>query len=665
MSKRLLSSDTEADKTIRACIEAKPPRSFVVRAGAGSGKTTSLIKALACVLEVHGQSIRRKRQQVACITYTDLAAKEVSGDVEANPLVRVSTIHSFYWSIIKSFQADIKLWVVANIEVRLVQLGEDAAHFSSRTRVQTKENNARDVQRYTAHRNAMPKVKAFSYGMGSDYPKGVLGHDDIIKIANFLLMERPLFRRLVALGFPFIFVDESQDTMMDVVESFRRIEVDMRGQFCLGFFGDPMQKIYLTGIGNVAHDGNWKDIDKPENYRCAQTVLAVANAVREPGDGLKQICSAMKEADGAMEPIVGTARLFVLPSSIDRQHALGHIREWTARINDDDGWRGDRAEDVKVLVIVHRMAAKQMGFGEIYAALNDGAPASLKQGFQDATAWPLRPFTSFVLPIVTAMKSGDEFTAMNLLRQFSPRLKAGAQPGKDVAASLREIRASVLRLVEMMEPAAASTREVLDHLRQFDLFVFDHRYQRALDLVLGEPEPEPNAEHAGAGNPAPATKPAVAEGGDNEEDQGGVSAASDAAVLAFLECGAAEIWPYQRYVAAESPFATQHGVKGAEFDRVLVVMDEEESDFNLYNYEKYFGITPLSPNDKKKIDAGEDNILSRTRRLLYVCCTRARRDLILALFTADETSAREKVMTSGLLPKDCIHGSDVLAAVNT
>lgn len=664
MSKRLLSSDTEADKTIRACIGAKPPQPFVVRAGAGSGKTTSLIKALACVLELHGPSLRRKKQQVACITYTDLAAKEVSEDVEANPLVRVSTIHSFYWSIIKSFQSDIKLWVVANIEARLVQLGEDAANFSNRTRAQTKENNARDVQRYTAQRNAMPKVKAFTYGMGSDYQKGILGHDDIIKIANFLLMERPLFRRLVALGFPFIFVDESQDTMVDVVESFKRVEVDMRGQFCLGFFGDPMQKIYLTGIGNVTHDGSWMDIDKPENYRCAQSVLAVANAVREPDDGLKQIRGAMREVDGAaMEPIVGTARLFVLPSSLDRQQALSQVRELTARVNDDDGWRGDRAEDVKVLVIVHRMAAKRMGFGEIYAALNDGAPASMKQGFQDATAWPLRPFTAFVLPIVTAMKSNDEFTAMNLLRQFSPRLKAGAQPGKDVAASLREIRASVLRLVELMEPAAASIREVLDHLRQFGLFTFDQRYQRALDLMLDESDE--SVDHTSVGGPTTATRPAATEGGESDEEQGGGSASSDAAVLAFLGCGAAELWPYRRYVAAESPFATQHGVKGAEFDRVLVVMDEEESDFNLYNYEKYFGIAPLSSNDQKKIDAGEDNILARTRRLLYVCCTRAKRDLVLVLFTADESSAREKVKSSGLLPEDCIMSSDSFAAMST
>jgi len=655
MSKRLLSSDTDADRAIRACIEATPPRPFVVRAGAGSGKTTSLIKAIACVLQVHGSSLRRKKQQVACITYTELAAEEVSADVEANHLVHVSTIHSFYWSIVKSFQADIKTWVVTNIHERLAKLRDDEARFTNRTRPQTRENNRRDVRRYTSQLNAMAKVKSFTYGMGSDYPKGILGHDDVIRIASFLLKERPLFRRLVGLRFPFIFVDESQDTMAEVVESFKLVETDMRGQFCLGFFGDPMQKIYLTGIGNVAPEAGWEDIDKPENYRCAQSILAVANAVRLPGDGLQQVRGAMKEVDGVLKPVVGTARLFVLPSALDRQDALSRVREWTARNNDDDGWRGERAEDVKVLVIVHRMAAMRLGFGGIYAAMNDGAPAGFKQGFQEGNAWPLRPFMAFVLPIVTAMKNGDEFAAMNLLREFSPRLKAGALPGKDVAGSLREIRTSVLHLIELMEPDAATIRQVLDHLRQSGLFALDQRYERAMDLVADEPGQ--NADQAAA---AAAAEQAARADGDDEADREG-AASTDAVVQAFLKCNAAELWPYRGYVAAESPFATQHGVKGAEFDRVLVVMDEEESEFNLYNYEKYFGIEPLSRNDEEKLQAGEDNILARTRRLLYVCCTRAKRDLVLALFTGDEASAREKVEKSGLLPTDCILGSDALA----
>lgn len=654
MSRRLLSSDTDADRAIMACIVASPPIPFVVRAGAGSGKTTSLIKALTCVLQVHGATLSSKKRQVACITYTDLAAREVSQDIEASPQVHVSTIHSFYWTIIKSFQADIKSWVISNIQERLLKLAEDEARFTNRTRPQTRENNKRDVRRYTSQRDAMSKVVTFTYGMGSDYPKGVLGHDDVIKIANFLLIARPLFRRLVGQKFPFIFIDESQDTMVEVVECFKRIEIDMRGQFCVGFFGDPMQKIYLTGVGNVEPESGWRVIDKPENYRCAGRILALANSIRSKGDGLEQVRGAMKMVDGNLEPIAGTARLFLLSSSMDRKDALGQVRDWTAKANGDDYWRGELAEDVKVLVIVHRMAAKRLGFGGIYAALNDGASAGLKQGFQQGNAWPLRPFLAFVLPLVTAMKEGDEFLAMNLLREFSPRLRAGVQSGGNVAGTLRDVRSSVLRLVELMDSGGSTTREVLEHIRLTGLFALDQRYERLLDLVVDEP-PQSGGEAAAVEASAQAAPASGA-----EEDALAESASMDEVIQAFLGCAAAELWTYRSYVTSESPFATQHGVKGAEFDRVLVVMDEEESDFNLYNYEKFFGIAPLSANDDEKMLAGEDNVWARTMRLLYVCCTRAKRDLALVLFTSDPASARAKVETLGLLPPDCILGTDAL-----
>jgi len=47
MTSRIGSPDTQADIDVRDCLAQVPPRSFVMVAGAGSGKTTSLIKALA------------------------------------------------------------------------------------------------------------------------------------------------------------------------------------------------------------------------------------------------------------------------------------------------------------------------------------------------------------------------------------------------------------------------------------------------------------------------------------------------------------------------------------------------------------------------------------------------------------------------------------------
>ncbi|MFK5057935.1 ATP-dependent helicase, partial [Klebsiella pneumoniae] len=64
-------------------------------------------------------------------------------------------------------------------------------------------------------------------------------------------------------------------------------------------------------------------------------------------------------------------------------------------------------------------------------------------------------------------------------------------------------------------------------------------------------------------------------------------------VQAFLDCQIRELWAYRRYITEESPFATHHGVKGAQFERVLVVIDDEEAAFHQYSYGKYFGYSPL------------------------------------------------------------------------
>lgn len=634
MSRRLNSPDTEADKEIQACIRATPPQPFVVRAGAGSGKTTSLIKALDCVMSSHGATMRQKKQQVACITYTDLAANEIRLDVNDSPLVHVSTIHSFYWTISKTFQTDIKNWLAGDIQLRIDELVEKARNFGSRVLASTRENNAIDQQRYASHLDAIKKVKTFNYGVGSDYPKGILGHEDILRLADFLLQEKPLFRRLVALKFPFVFIDESQDTFEGVVKSFKLVEEQMRGQFCLGFFGDPMQRIFLRGVGDIALNDNWRSITKPENFRCAQKIMDVANAVRAKGDGLQQVRGLHEEVDGTPQPVAGSARLFVLPNTLDRQQALADIRAWSETANNDKGWTTPELA-VKILVIVHRIAAKRLGFGSIYAALNDRAPESIKQGMQDGTGWPVRPFLSFVLPLASAMKAGDEFEAMNLLRSYCPRFQPASLSRPGAAVVLGEVREAVKVLTQLLESTEVSIRQVAVFLRENGLLAFEERFDRILNH-LEEPSDATTGEGAQEANQL------------------------DAPVMAFLSSPAHELWPYQRYVSEGSPFATQHGVKGAQFDRVIVVMDEEENDYRLYDYEKLFGIKECSPEDRKKIENGEDTSWSRTLRLLYVACTRAKRGLVLAFFVQDPEAAVAHVVASGVLPKDAVLTRDAL-----
>jgi DNA helicase-2/ATP-dependent DNA helicase PcrA len=104
---------------------------------------------------------------------------------------------------------------------------------------------------------------------------------------------------------------------------------------------------------------------------------------------------------------------------------------------------------------------------------------------------------------------------------------------------------------------------------------------------------------------------------------------------------------YRRYITNESPFETQQGIKGAQFQRVLVVLDDAESDYNLFSYGKYFGLEPLSDTDQENIAAGKDSVLGRTRRLYYVCCSRAVRDLAVVFFVPDVAVARDAVIAKG------------------
>ena len=607
MTSRAGQPDTAADIELRGYLDQQPLSCFVMVAGAGSGKTTSLVKALAHVSRTRAPDLRRRGQRIACITYTEVAVGEILSDVGNDALFHVSTIHSFLWTVVHPFHRDLRQWVAGRI-------GEKAATAQAkldnpRTKANTKERAAEDIERYQRQRDALGNVVRFKYQSGSDYADGILGHDDILKIGPAFIEKHALLRNLIAKQFPFIFVDESQDTSPAFVAALRQVANTVGIEFCLGFFGDPMQKIYTAGAGPIELGDGWYEITKPENFRCPKRVLDVANRIRAEDDGLQQVRGKMIERDDELESVEGTARLFILPADGQRTERVAQVRQWLA--NENALWQGDdRDADVRVLVLVHRMAARRLGFPNLYAALNDGAPLSLKNGLLDGTAWVLRPFLTFLLPLTIAARSGADFDVVAALRMHCPLFAEGRLAGLNVAKLLRRLQDDVTHLVGLFADGSGTTvRQVLDFVRDREFMRLDERFTGYLaDAAVNEVDDEPGAETQ--------------------------------SVNAFLACAADELWGYRTYVEDQSPFATQQGIKGAEFDRVLVILDDEEGNYNLFSYGKYFGITALSEKDNENIAAGSDSVIDRTRRLFYVCCSRAVQDLAVILFVPDVAAAR-------------------------
>lgn len=197
MSRRVDKPDTPADIELRECLSAAERRSFVMVAGASSGKTTSLIKALSAIINLHGPTLKGRRQRVACVTYTEIAAQEIWADVGNNPLVHVSTIHSFMWMLVRTFQSDIRKWVAARIQEKIGELEGKIATYGQRVQQRTKDKDQRDLARYQQSLARIDRVQSFTYGTGSDYPKGILGHDDVLRCSTQFLDQRPLFRSLL------------------------------------------------------------------------------------------------------------------------------------------------------------------------------------------------------------------------------------------------------------------------------------------------------------------------------------------------------------------------------------------------------------------------------------------------------------------------------------
>ena len=317
MTSRTGKPDTQADIELRELLDDDNSTGFVMVAGAGSGKTTSIVKALDHLRKTRGAHLRQRAQKVACITYTEVAVDEIWGDVGNDPLFHVSTIHSFLWAALKPFQADIALWVDRRIDQRIADTEAKIAAFTKRTHEKTRLQAAADVERYRDQKQEIKSVKSFNYSVGSNYPKGVLGHDDVIRLSTELIQGQPLIAKVVGQKFPFIFVDESQDTAPDVVSALKAICAALGSKFCLGFIGDPMQKIYTSGAGVIAPLAGWKVIEKPENFRCPTSVLTVINNIRAAGDALVQTGGKPSWSGASVFPWSGLPNCSLCPRMIE------------------------------------------------------------------------------------------------------------------------------------------------------------------------------------------------------------------------------------------------------------------------------------------------------------------------------------------------------------
>ena len=192
-----------------ACLDEG--RNFRVEAGAGAGKTYSLDKALRRLIDRRGHELLRLRQQVGCITYTNVAKDEIISRIHAHPAVRPETVHGFCWSILQDFQSTLRALVPA-LPTWAERL--DAVGGIGSRRVQYELGYA-----------------------GVTAQQITLRHEDVLSLMVQALA-LPKFRRVLTARYPVILIDEYQDTDASFVDALKEYFLDSGEGPQIGLFVD-------------------------------------------------------------------------------------------------------------------------------------------------------------------------------------------------------------------------------------------------------------------------------------------------------------------------------------------------------------------------------------------------------------------------------------------
>ena len=249
-----MSTNTEAPSAtdeIYPCLDLDHPKSFFLFAGAGSGKTRSLVEVLTRFRKENIHRLRKSGKKVAIITYTNAACDEIKRRLDFDAAFHVSTIHSFAWELIQPYTTDIKDWIKASLETEINELSEKQAR-AKNTATKTYMDRASRIESKGRRLEALPGIKRFTYNPnGDNLSRDSLNHAEVINIASGFIQDKPLMQSILVRKFPILLIDESQDTKKELVDAFFKVQEEKLDHFALGMFGDTMQRIYADGKPNL------------------------------------------------------------------------------------------------------------------------------------------------------------------------------------------------------------------------------------------------------------------------------------------------------------------------------------------------------------------------------------------------------------------------------
>ena len=645
-------------KMINDCLDNF--ESFCFDAGAGAGKTYALQKSIEHILKIEGENLKQNNQKILCITYTNAAKDEILERIGRNSSVVLSTIHEFLWGFIAIQQELLMIEHEGKIKKELEEIKQTINENSFSNSINLDEFQEAIDEKFleifyntplTPAQNFKEKIIGYNeyfkdylknVSKFSDFVKKcvkkrklentleeieskktnkiiynpvqnrdkldkyVISHDTLLLYSKNIITSQNILKRLFSDRYPYVLVDEYQDTdrkVIDIMDSIREYS-NTRKKFMVGFFGDSLQSIYGSGVGILPNKHEYKIIEKKFNRRSSKQIVELIEKIRNDNFGQQSIYNDFDN---------GSYKFYVTDDNFDLTSFLQ---------------KNNLTNNTSCLLMKNDDITKARGFDEILTVLKK-FPRFSGSNFDKMTneflqknlqhmGWFLREVINFVDFI---QKVSDGNSTVKEIVQFieSPKSSLTFGEMKHFVDSINKFDFSKMTLFESIDEVRKINERISGEKILRKIFSIDDIAQnlllsiqnRAYDYFYFSQQTEEETETSREMN----------------------------SIDEFFRIQFSQFMEWYKYIFGDLKneginYYTLHGSKGLEFDNVVVVLQDNfarEKDYCKYFFENYSNQTD------------DDTRYKAVRNLLYVACSRAKIKLFVVYISKIEETCRVNI----------------------
>lgn len=587
-------------EVLEAIQHTRAGRDFLMTGGAGSGKTHSMEGFLK---QIYAEN---PHVSVACVTYTNVAVNEIRSRFP-HPNLHVATIHEFLWALISRYQK--------NIRQGLAELVNEGTI-------------ANDLK---APVDADFWQDGILYREWLDLQAGHISHAEVLLITRLLFTEHPLLAKILGDRYDYLLVDEYQDTPVDVLKILLELLPEPeRRSLRVGFFGDGEQAIHEGGkskavVESAVESGRIELITKSVNRRNPAAVIRLIQHLRT--DGLDQVQS--KDSTAPNFGKEGSARFIY---TVENELDIAGLKKLSICC----GW--DYSSQItKFLYLGKSAIARENKFPQLMDIYSKDRAVEYAKKLRNA-------LSEEGISVDSESNFGDVIDAYQGVCPMTPVIRKAFDSRPELLSYASKFSFQDLATTSTNSDKLLGTKktsdfderdrgekrdELINHLMAIqelrDLFRRGrfNAVIRSMDVHLTSIDDRRRV--ASSLNALESLESAPIEDVIDYAHRSGLVVCKDAVRVfqkrhpyRYARVGKVpfdEIASLYDYVEDYSPFSTQHGVKGSEWDNVFVSL--ETGGWNLYNFQKLFA----SPRSDGSVE-------SRSRMMLYVTCSRAKENLV-------------------------------------